>query len=391
MKNLPKYELITTDEQLAAACEQLQHLDWIGFDTEFISEKRFETLLCLIQLSSASGYYIIDVLTIKNITPFLAIIQNPNILKITHAGINDYKVLYQLFGVLPKNTFDTQIAAGFIGYKYPASFQFIVERETGVYLHKGLAVTDWEKRPIQIRQLEYALEDVVYLKKLHEKLSKKINKFARQDWAQQEFLAMEDEALYLIDPNKEALANSLMQSLPIEEKVFMLRLYDWRRRQASRLNYSKEMILPTKNINIITKNMKHGKENILINRRISKSIIQKYWDDFKLLYDQPIKPSEVSVLDDIKPTEEVDTVYELKMDMLYLMVQYICEKARISPAFVWTRTSLNRMKTEKEYFDESLLFPWRLELLSDAMVNMIQHRHQLEFDIKDKEIALVLP
>ena len=123
------------------------------------------------------------------------------ITKITHAGDNDYRWLYNLYGTVPSNIFDTQVAAGFVGYKYPVSFRALVESEAQVHLKKGYAVTDWEERPFREKQLGYALDDVLYLPKLWENLSKKLNKVGRTSWAEEEFRRLEDPAYYVKGPS----------------------------------------------------------------------------------------------------------------------------------------------------------------------------------------------
>jgi ribonuclease D len=161
------HQYIETAAQLDQFVQDNQAITWLGFDTEFISEKRFYPMLCLIQVITEQGVYILDTVTLKQLDPFLRLIENPNILKITHAGENDYRLLNALYGTLPKNLFDTQIAMGFLSHTYPMSFQNMVEKELQVTLDKSFSVTDWEARPITRQQLNYALNDVLYLPQLH--------------------------------------------------------------------------------------------------------------------------------------------------------------------------------------------------------------------------------
>ena len=125
------------DRELDKFYEENKNVEWIGFDTEFIGEKRFHTLLCVVQLSTPIGFYIIDALRINDFSSITKLIEDPNILKLTHAGDNDYRLFYKRFNIIPKNTFDTQIAAGFVGYKYPTSFQKLVDKELKVHVPKG--------------------------------------------------------------------------------------------------------------------------------------------------------------------------------------------------------------------------------------------------------------
>jgi ribonuclease D len=206
---------------------------WIGFDTEFVGEKYFIPVLGLLQVIAGEHIYLIDTLKIKNLQKFLAIVEDPQVLKITHAGDNDYRLLYILFGTVPQNTFDTQIAAGFVGYNYPSGFGKIVEKELRVTLAKSHTVADWEARPLDPKALDYAVEDVKYLPGLHEKLSQKLKKHNRESWAREENKKWEAPDLYVNNPYKELTSNEMVHQLEFREKVFLMRLYKWRLEKAA--------------------------------------------------------------------------------------------------------------------------------------------------------------
>ena len=93
-----EYELIETPEGLKKFFDDNNDVEWLAVDTEFIGEKRFEVLLCLVQVASPKGYYLIDPLAISDLGLLLQLLENENILKITHAGENDYRLLNNLFG-----------------------------------------------------------------------------------------------------------------------------------------------------------------------------------------------------------------------------------------------------------------------------------------------------
>ena len=171
MKENKNFILIENDRDLKLFADAHQQVKQIGIDTEFVGEKRYKPLICLIQTASEIGNYIIDPLVISDLSPFLQLIENPNILKITHAGDNDYRGFYQNFGILPKNIFDTQIASAFLDVKYPISFKKLVETEFNYHLDKSHTVTQWDNRPLTGDQLQYALDDVLPLIELYERLT----------------------------------------------------------------------------------------------------------------------------------------------------------------------------------------------------------------------------
>ena len=81
---------VDTPSQLQAFAQENESITWLGFDTEFISEKRFYPMLCLVQVITEHGVYLIDPMVLDDLTPFLTMVENPAILKITHAGDNDW-------------------------------------------------------------------------------------------------------------------------------------------------------------------------------------------------------------------------------------------------------------------------------------------------------------
>ncbi|MEM9991515.1 MAG: ribonuclease D, partial [Bacteroidota bacterium] len=207
------YQLLETPQDVVRFGEQNKHINWMALDTEFIGEKRYYTLLCLVQVTTEHGNYVFDILRCDEIQPLLDLIVREDIVKITHAGENDYRLFHTRYGILPKNLFDTQIAAGFVGYKYPVSFRTLLEEELSIRLNKSQTVTDWEQRPIKPKQLKYAIEDVIFLEELREKMLHKLEARGRANWALQECAKMETAAFYERDPNKEALKHSLMPNL----------------------------------------------------------------------------------------------------------------------------------------------------------------------------------
>ncbi len=382
------YTLIETFKDLEVFYEENKSVAWMGFDTEFVGEKRYHTLLCLIQISTDHGFYLIDPIKLKDVSLFLKLIEDPSIIKITHAGENDYRLLKKRYGILPKNIFDIQLAAGFVGYKYPISFGKIVEKEARVYLSKGYTVSDWESRPFNQKQLKYALDDVVYLKQIYDNLTAKLEKLNRLDWVAEEFKKLESEEYYYIDPNREAFQNSLILGLKPKEQVFLIRMYAWRRSEAEYKDYSKEMILPAKYIGAIVRNTRSGKGALLNHRRIPNKIIENYWNGFEELYNRPITEEEKSILEKIPPPLNDYTQEDTLIEMLSLIIRYMCNEKKIAPDLVIPRSGFKKMKADSVYFDESYAQGWRKELLGETMLNWLRHRDNLHLILEDDRFTL---
>ena len=370
--------------------EENQSIDWLVFDTEFVGEKRYHTLLCLIQAGTVNGFYIIDPLRIKDLSAFYQLLMNPSILKITHAGENDYRLLYRAFKILPKNVFDTQIAAAFVGYNYPTSFGRLVENEVGVSLGKGYTVSNWESRPINQKQLKYALNDVLYLRELYDKLSNKLEDKGRTSWATEEFAKMELKEHYEIDIYKEAFNNSLIKKINPQEQIFLIRLFEWRRQLAETRNHSKEMVLSTKFIGPIIKNIRSGKAALKNHRRLPNFVVEQFWDQFNELHQQKITDKERKILNRIPSPLPDSNGQETSMELMSLLLKMKAERESIATGMLTLGIEMKRMKADIQFFDEKLAKGWRKEFIGEAMIHWIKKREHLDVEFNREECVLKL-
>ena len=382
------YLLIEDAKGLDKFINENQQISWLAFDTEFVGEKRYFTLLCCVQIATENGFYIIDTLKFKDIQPILSMITDPKLLKITHAGENDYRLLYNNYGIVPQNILDIQVAAGFIGYRYPLSFRKLVEYETGLRLSKGYTVSNWETRPMSEKQLKYALNDVVYLVSAWNSIRPKLEKTGRFKWIKEELKQWESEEYYIQDPHREALSHNLISNLNPQEQVFMIRLFEWRRKMAEKKDYSKEMILPSKYIGFIITNIKAGQKALKNHRRIPSNIVQNYWDTFNELFQQRITEEEKNLLEQIPYDRNNGKQEDLIMEMLQLLIKHLCKKQDISWELLMNRANMRRMRSEKDFTDPVLTEGWRAEVLGPEMVSWLCNRKSLEIVMENQQCIL---
>jgi ribonuclease D len=387
---LTPYTLIENTSQLEDCYQQLKDVDWITFDTEFVGEKRYTTLICLIQVGSPKGNFLIDPLKVQDLAPFFELIANPGILKITHAGENDYRLLHQQFGILPKHVFDTQMAAGLLGYRYPSGLGKIVSGELKIQLRKGFAVTDWEARPFTKRQLDYALEDVVILEPLWRSLTTKLKAVGRMDWAQEECRRMQDANYYYQDPHHEALTSNLITNLKRKEQVFLIRLFAWRRSEAERQDYSKNMILPSKLISQIVKGMRGGLRGLQDNRRIPDRTVKRFGHSFVEMYEAPPTDEELSIIKRLPTPPDEDARDEILLSLLYLLMKYRCQEEGISHSLVMPRSAIRNMKNDPAVLESTLGNGWRRQLLGNDFVRWLEHYDHLDLRIEGGQIAITV-
>ncbi|NJC25094.1 ribonuclease D [Neolewinella antarctica] len=382
------YTYVQTPQELDKFAADNRGINWMGFDTEFIGEKRYYTLLCLIQVSTDHGYYLIDPIAVENIDPFLAMLEDESIVKITHAGDNDYRLLYINYGTVPKNLFDTQLSAGFIGHRFPMSFAKLVEAEVGEQLGKGYAVTDWAQRPMTPKQIKYALNDVIYLRLLYDTITEKLRQNGREPWALEECNLMGDPAYYYRDPNHEFLNSNVARSARTKERVFLLRVYEWRRATAEKKNYSKDMILQSKIISQLARGVKGGKESMASNRRLPGRTVDRYGDMFVDMYTKPATEEELEVANSVNRLAQEDEEDDMIIELLYLIMKYRANENEISHSLVMPRNTIRKMKQDKAVRQSILGSGWRRELLGDDFVNWIKNFESLSVRLEGSKIVL---
>ena len=164
-------EWIADDRALDELLDRLQSHDRIALDTEFHREKTYFPRLALIQLAWADGIAIVDPLTCD--ASKLSRIFGEKHLIVLHAAQQDLDVMTHAMKTVPENIFDTQIAAGFLGYSTP-SLASLVNSELKLVLPKGDRLTDWLRRPLSDGQKSYAASDVEHLLEIHDRLMSKL-------------------------------------------------------------------------------------------------------------------------------------------------------------------------------------------------------------------------
>ena len=183
------YDHITTDRDLQKFCQELASEPTIAFDTEFVSEHTYRPELCLIQVAAGERLAVIDPQPIHDVKPFWELLAAPGHDTIVHAGREELLFCLAAVGQPPERLFDVQIAAGLVGYEYPAGYGSLMFKLLGQRLNKGETRTDWRRRPLSDGQIEYALDDVRYLETMAAKLRARLEKLRRTAWLDDEMAA----------------------------------------------------------------------------------------------------------------------------------------------------------------------------------------------------------
>ncbi len=197
------HPLITTSDALADLCSRLADSDFITVDTEFMRENTYWPELCLVQIANTKEAAAIDPLAPGlDLSPLWELLtENEDVLKIFHAGGQDVEIIFNFTGRTPHPIFDTQIAMMAVSQSEQIGYSNLVESWLGLTIDKGARFTDWSRRPLTERQIEYAIGDVTHLAKIFPKILQRLKKTGRGEWLDQEMEKLADPENYRNDPS----------------------------------------------------------------------------------------------------------------------------------------------------------------------------------------------
>ena len=189
---MAEFEIITEAQDLEALAEALLKEDVVAFDTEADSFYHYFDKTCLVQVATREHAWLVDPLALggpANLAPLGPVFASPRVRVLFHAAEYDLFILKRDCGFSFTNLFDTMVSAQLLGY--PAvGLAALIEHHFGVRLPKDEQRSDWSRRPLRDKQLEYAVSDVFYLIRLAEAIEKELKEKGRLHWAMDEFDAL---------------------------------------------------------------------------------------------------------------------------------------------------------------------------------------------------------
>jgi ribonuclease D len=258
---------VGTDEQLAAVIAAVASEDRYALDTEFHRERSYYPRVALVQLAWSSGIALIDPFTV-DLRALAEVLDGPG-LAVLHAAQQDLEVLSRSCGTVPSRLFDTQLAAGFLGYATPALGNLLAA-ELQVRLPKGDRLTDWLRRPLTDDQCDYAAADVAHLLALHDKLVAGLDRLGRRTWAEDECEEMRRRPAGPPDPDQAWLRVKDAKALRPPARGVAHAIAAWRERRAARIDQPARTVLPDLAILGLAQRPPHTEEELRRTRGVEE-------------------------------------------------------------------------------------------------------------------------
>lgn len=170
------------------------------------------------------------------------LLQNEMVLKVFHAGRQDLEILFNLTGELPKPFFDTQVAAMVCGYGDQVGYEALVRDIAKAQIDKSSQFTDWSRRPLSDKQIDYALADVTHLVDVYLSLSQRLEEQGRTAWVFQEEAVLANPLTYTINPRE--IWQKVKIKTPKPKALAILReLAAWREERAQEKNIPRAWVM----------------------------------------------------------------------------------------------------------------------------------------------------
>jgi ribonuclease D len=374
--------IVTETAELKALSAELERGPYVAIDTEFMRDQTYWPKLCLIQAAGPGVEAIIDPLAEGiDLTPFHRLLAAKSVIKVFHAARQDVEIFHHQGGVIPNPLFDTQIAAMVCGFGDSASYETLVRKLAKADIDKSARFTDWSRRPLSKRQLEYALADVTYLRQVYELLSKELEKTGRAKWVEEEEATLTDPATYRLDPS-EAWRRLKARSGNKRFLQVLAGVAAWREREAQTRDVPRNRILKDEALLEIASHPPPDAEHLsqiralpngYANSRAGKALMAALKD---ALAGPP--PPEFMV-----PPERRARGSEpapAALDLLKTLLRMRATQYRVAPRLVASTDDLERLASGENDGGVPALHGWRAEIFGNDAVALREGRLAIALD-----------
>ncbi len=364
---------ITTTADLAQFCASFGDEQFITVDTEFIRERTYFPQLCLMQVATSKEAVAIDPIAgpDMDLTPLYDAFADERLVKVFHACGQDIEIFVHESGRIPFPLYDTQIAAMVCGYGESISYENLVMDIVGASLDKASRFTDWARRPLSDRQLIYALDDVIHLRVIYEKLVARIADDGRSDWLSEEMAALADITKYRVDANRAWVRLKVKSRSPAVLQTLRATAA-WREQMAAKKDVPRQRILKDDYVVQVAMQMPKTIEELHevrgIQGQLSKESMAALVDVIATALAEP--------KENFPQPEERDkpmpAAQEACLDQLKLLLRQKAEDYHVVPRLVADKAELEavvrgKLPLEKAHFGHG----WRYEIFGAAAADLL--------------------
>ena len=379
--------MITDTQALADFCEKLRTADYVTVDTEFMREKTYWPILCLVQLAGPGGAKAVDALAPgMDLSALHELMANEGVLKVFHAARQDMEIFFHLSGRLPKPVFDTQVAAMVCGFGDSVGYEALVAKLADAKVDKGSRFTDWTIRPLSDRQLNYALADVIHLRPAYEKLAKKLNGNGREDWLAEEMAVLTQPATYDGEP-REAFRRIKTRTADSRMLAVLRELAAWREAEAQRRDMPRNRIVRDEALVEIAHHTPKDPDQLARTRGLGAKLAKGNYGQQIL---DAVKKG-LSVPDNDRPEPKARQHLPRGLgpvtDLLKVLLKMKSEDSGVATKLLASSADLEQLAAFGDKADIRALKGWRRDVFGDDALKL--RAGELSLSVKGKKLKLV--
>jgi ribonuclease D len=373
--------LIVDDAGLEGIVDTLRGVEEYAIDTEFHRERSYFPTVALVQVAWPGGICLIDPLAVSP-APLREILEGPAT-AVLHAATQDLEVLSRACGAVPSRLFDTQLAAGFLGFSTP-SLATLAERILGISLPKASRLTDWLHRPLHDAQLTYAAADVDHLLELASILRQELTAVGRLAWAEEECDLLRARAAVGSDPEEAWLRLKDGRALRGTARGVAQEVAAWRERKAAAVDQPVRHVLSDLAVIGIAGDAPSTVEDL---RRIRGLDDRHTRGAFAQELLAAVARGRELPAGDVRRARREEVGRELRpaVALVSAWLTQLGRDLRVDPALLATRSDLAGFLSGEE--DARLARGWRRELLGEPVRRLLDGEFALAFD-GDGRLAL---
>ena len=371
-------QIITSSQDLTSACQRLSTHEFVSVDTEFMREQTFWPQLCLIQIASPEEAMIIDPMAKGlDLQPFWGLMADETVVKVFHAARQDIEIVFAKTGLVPHPVFDTQVAAMVCGFGESISYVNLVKKVSGTDLDKSSRFTDWSRRPLSQKQLQYALADVTHLRDVYLHLKSEIDGAQRSAWLNEEMGILTDPKTYKQHP-EDAWQRLKLRVKNRKSLAVLMELAAWRERMAQSQDVPRSRVLRDEALYDIANQAPISTEQMSELRTLSEGFsrsarAREIVEAVKRGLDRDPKG-----LPPIHRPQQLTAEATALMELLRVLLKASAARHRVAPRLIAGSDDLERIAIEPEP-DIPALKGWRRKLFGEDALRL-----------KRGEIALTL-
>ena len=357
---------IKTRDGLEALRERLSTAAFIGIDTEFERRRTYFAELCLVQLAVDDQMVCVDPIAIGTIEPLVEALDETAAPKILHAARQDLEVLTQTGGALFKPLLDTQIAAGLAGYSEQIGYADLTAELLGITLDKSQTRTDWRKRPLSAAQIEYAIDDVRYLKPIMERLQSRLIELDRHAWLEEDCLALTRHESYEIPVEDAWQRVKGMGHLSNDAFGLGVALASWRETTARKRNLPRRWVIKDGELIHIAAIRPANLQDLQMQCALSPPATRRYGAELIAIVNASHATSTV-----LRPsTRQYSDVGKKALKLLGAQIGEIGQTLGIAPSLIMTRREMERLVGSE--MPDRIANGWRGEVAGDAIAAVLE-------------------